>query len=50
VRAVQDRREVTVFRRATGRQGEVFTAPEARVEFRSVGLTMTIAEIYAGTL
>jgi Uma2 family endonuclease len=50
VRAAQDRREVTVFRRTTGWQGEVLTAPEARVEFRSVGLTMTVAEIYAGTL
>ena len=50
VLAAQDKREVTVFRRATGWQGEVFTAPEARVEFRSIKQTMTIAEIYAGAL
>ena len=46
VLVAQDRREVTVFRRASGWQGGVFTAPEAAVEFRSVKHTMTIAEIY----
>jgi Uma2 family endonuclease len=46
----QDRREVTIFRRATGWQGEVFTAPEARVEFRSVKQAMTLAAIYEGVL
>ena len=44
----QDRREVTIFRRATGWQGEIYTAPEARVEFRSVSQAMTLAEIYEG--
>ena len=42
----QDRREVTVFRRATGWQGELYSAPEAVVEFRSVKQSMTVAEIY----
>jgi Uma2 family endonuclease len=44
----QERREVTVFRRASGWQGEVFTGPEASVEFRSVKHAMTVAEIYDG--
>lgn len=42
----QDRREVTVFRRATGWEGEIYTAPEAVVECRSVQHSMTLAEIY----
>ena len=42
----QDRREVTIFRRATGWQGEIYTAPEAVVEFRSVTQSLTVAEIY----
>lgn len=42
----QDRREVTVFRRATGWQGEIYTAPAAVVEFRSVKQSLTVAEIY----
>jgi Uma2 family endonuclease len=42
----QDRRELTIFRRATGWVGEIFTAPEALVEFRSIGQAMTLAEIY----
>lgn len=46
----QERREVTIFRRSTGWQGEIFTSPEAVVEFRAVGQSMTIAEIYAGAL
>ncbi len=48
VLVAQDRREVTVFRRASGWQGEVFTTAEAQVEFRSVKHAMTIAEIYEG--
>lgn len=48
VLVAQERREVTVFRRATGWQGEVYTAAEARVEFRSVGVAMGMAEIYEG--
>jgi Uma2 family endonuclease len=43
-----ERREVTVFRRATGWAGEVFTAEESRVEFRSVGVAMGMAELYEG--
>ena len=42
----QDRREVTVFRRATGWLGETLAAPADIVEFRSVKQSMTIAEIY----
>jgi Uma2 family endonuclease len=48
VLVAQDRREVTVFRRASGWQGEVFTSPGASVEFRSVKQAMTIAAIYDG--
>lgn len=44
----QDRYEVTIFRRATGWQGEIFTTPEARVEFQSVKQAMTVAAIYEG--
>lgn len=46
VLVARDRREVTIFRRATGWQGETYTAPEAVVEFRSVKQSMTVAEIY----
>ncbi len=42
----QERREVTIFRRAGGWVAETFTAPEAVVEFRSVKQSMTLAEIY----
>ncbi len=37
---------MTIFRRATGWQGETYTASEAVVEFRSVKQAMTLAEIY----
>ena len=50
VLVAQDRREVTIFRRATGWQGEIFTAPDARVEFRSVKQAMTLAAIYEDVL
>jgi len=46
----QDRREVAIFRRAMGWQGERVAAPEARVEFQSVKQAMTIAAIYEGVL
>ena len=46
VLVAQDRREVTVFRRATGWQGEIYTAPEAVIEFRSIKHTLALAEIY----
>ena len=42
----QERREVTVFRRADGWRPEVISAPESVVEFRSIKQTMTVAEIY----
>ncbi len=48
VLVAQDRREVTIFRRATGWQGEVHRAADATVEFRSIRHSMTIAEIYEG--
>lgn len=48
VLVAQDRSEVTIFRRATGWQGEVFTAPEATVEFQAVKQAMTVAAIYEG--
>jgi Uma2 family endonuclease len=46
VLVAQERREVTFFRRATGWQGEIFTAPESLIEFRSVKQAMTLAAIY----
>jgi Uma2 family endonuclease len=48
VLVAQERREATIFRRAMGWQGEIFTAPEARVEFQSVKQAMTVAAIYEG--
>ena len=50
VLVAQDRREVTIFRRATGWQGEIFTATEAVVEFRSVKQALTLAAIYEDVL
>jgi hypothetical protein len=46
VLVAQDRREVTVFRRATSWQGEVFTAPAAAIELRSIAQTITVRDIY----
>jgi len=48
VLVAQDRREVTIFRRVAGWQGEVFTAADACVEFRSIKQALTMAEIYEG--
>ena len=42
----QVRREVTVFRRANGWQGESCTEPSAVVAFRSIQQSMTVGEIY----
>jgi Uma2 family endonuclease len=42
----QDRREVTLFRRANAWVAEIHTMDDAAVEFRSVGQAMTVAEIY----
>lgn len=42
----QDRREVTIFRRAAGWGGEIYTAPEATMEFHSIKQSLTLAEIY----
>lgn len=46
VLVAQDRRELTIFRRATGWQGEVFTAADSLVEFHSVKQSLTLAEVY----
>jgi Uma2 family endonuclease len=50
VLVAQDRREVTLYRRATDWQAEIFTAPDATIEFRSVKLSMLLAEIYESVL
>lgn len=50
VLVAQDRREVTIFRRATGWQGEIYTAPEATIEFGSVKQAMTLTQIYENVL
>lgn len=42
----QERREVTIFRRASGWIGETYSAAEATIEFRSVKQAMSLAEIY----
>lgn len=42
----QDRREMTVYRRANGWRGETYPAADATVEFRSIKQTLTLAEIY----
>jgi len=42
----QDRREVTVFRRADRWAGETYAAPDSVVEFRSIKQALTVAEIY----
>jgi Uma2 family endonuclease len=48
VLVAQDRREVKIFRRAMGWQGEIFTAPDALVEFQSVKQAMSVSAIYEG--
>lgn len=42
----QERRELTVYRRADGWRGETHTAAASVVEFRSIKQTLTLAEIY----
>lgn len=42
----QDRREVILCRRARNWAPEIFTAPDAVIEFGSIKQTMTLAEIY----
>ncbi len=46
VLVAREGREVTIFRRATVWVGEIFTAPESLVEFRSANQAMTLADIY----
>ena len=46
VLVAQERREVTVFRRADGWRPELISAPEAVVEFRSIKQALSLAEIY----
>lgn len=48
VLVAQEKPEVTLFRRATGWQAEIFTAAAASIEFRSIQQRITIAEIYDG--
>lgn len=50
VLVAQDRREVTIFRRATGWQGEMFTEPAAAIELRSIKQTIAVREIYEDVL
>ncbi|MEY2879679.1 MAG: hypothetical protein RLZZ15_2059 [Verrucomicrobiota bacterium] len=46
VLVAQDRREVTIYRRAEGWVAETHTAADSRVEFRSIQQALTFAEIY----
>jgi hypothetical protein len=39
---------VTIFRRATGWQSEIYAEPAARVELRSIDQTLALAAIYDG--
>lgn len=46
----QDQPRVIVHRRAEGWRPMLYSSMDARVEFRSIGLGMPLAQIYAGTL
>ena len=46
----QDDYEVTVQRRADNWRPQSYCGPQAQVEFRSIGLSVPLAQIYAGTL
>lgn len=46
----QDRPEATIFRRSTGWQREDVRGLDAVLELHSVGLSITLAEVYAGVL
>jgi len=46
----QSEHKVTVHRRAEKWRPQVYSGPEAVAEFRSIALTVPLAQIYAGTL
>jgi Uma2 family endonuclease len=46
----QDDHEITVQRRAENWRPQLYTGPEAIAEFRSIGLSVPLAQIYEGTL
>jgi Uma2 family endonuclease len=46
----QDDHKVTVQRRAENWRPQSYSGPEAAVEFRSIGLSVPLAQIYEGTL
>jgi Uma2 family endonuclease len=46
----QNQPKVIVHRREEGWRPMVYSSLEARVEFRSIGLQMALAQIYEGTL
>lgn len=46
----QDQPRVIVHRRAEGWRPMLYTSEDARVQFRSIGLEMPLAQIYEGTL
>ncbi len=48
VLVAQDRREVTVFRKADNWQPEILTASEATLELRSLNVSLPLAAIYEG--
>jgi Uma2 family endonuclease len=46
----QDEHKVIVHRRAENWRPRAYTGPQAVVEFRSIGLSVPLAQIYEGTL
>jgi Uma2 family endonuclease len=46
----QDDHQVTVHRRAEKWRPQSYSGPQAKVEFRSIGLSVPLAQIYEGTL
>jgi hypothetical protein len=46
----QDEHRVVVQRRAENWRPQVYSGPQATVDFRSIGLSVPLAQIYEGTL
>jgi Uma2 family endonuclease len=46
----QDDHQVTVHRRVEKWRPQSYSGPQAKVEFRSIGLSLSLAQIYEGTL
>jgi len=46
----QDEHKVVVHRRAENWKPRMYTGPEAIAEFRSIGISVSLAQIYQGTL